>query len=673
MRLGLRLAVMAAVLLVVGVVTGCSSDDGKKDDVQDTKQDLAGDLAGDAVVPGDVVPDQSGPDYSAWCPILPPGTLPVSTVVPAPRMVYLWGESQALSKSTYVAKGVPSADQDEFDAIMAERGLTAAADDAGIEFHFFGPADFALLQAQCSLPESKLPGAHYIRLLKDEAGDGMQAQVFFADSDGGFYALKTLRQLLGNGTATQAVLYDYPFSPLRGVLEGFYGDPWPKEDRMGMMREIANLKYNLFVYGAKMDGYVNIGWTQPYPASELKYIDQLLAEAKKQHLQVCWEIHGGWPITFSSEKDMELILQKFGDVADRGVSCFLIGFDDLNKLMTQKDAAIYDTYPNALADFVKRLGDQMKAKWPDALLVFVPHEYYTKDPGTTTDLVTVVSQIQDFWYVAWTGPDVLSRTVYGTDIDEITEIIGRTPILGDNYPVNDYFTLFNGDSYLHLAPITGRDKALLEKAPAVCFNTSPEAWASLPPLATIADFVWNPDGYTPDGSASNVALYYAGAAGKEAMELMMQTNYSPLLSPNSAPGLAEKIALFWAAWDDDDVPALEAAATALNDAYFTPFAQIAEKLAAAPEMHPSILLQIQAHVDATAQYGVQCPLMLDLLVAKKKGTAPEAGALAALQAAYDQLNVLEGPRPTGYVTLDFMAKGIAFLGDQPLPTPHEMQ
>jgi len=555
---------------------------------------------------------------------------------------------------------------------MTERGLSAAAGpEAGLVIQFHGPADFAALQAQCNLAPVSHAGAYFIDISSTAASQAQNhtAHLFFADDDGAFYALKTLRQLLSHGTIRSTAIYDFPTSPLRGVLEGFYGTPWSREDRLGMMRELANLKFNLFVYGPKMDGYINVGWTLPYPTSELNYISKLMEEANQQHLQVCWEIHAGWPINFSSEKDMELILSKFADVAERGVTCFLIAFDDVGKTLTAKDAEVYATYVEGISDFVTRLGDNLKASYPQAMLAFVPHEYYTHDAGIS-DLVQVLKQIQEYWFVAWTGPEVVSVTITGADLDEITQLLGRAPMLGDNYPVNDPFAMFKGEQYLHLAPITGRDKTLAQTAPALVFNASASAWASLPPLATISDYIWNADMYAADRSAASTALYFAGSQGQAALELLMQTNYSPLLMPNAAPGLADAMGLFWQAWDGTDAQALATSAAALQDLYFTPFGDMESALTGAPDMHPQLMAQILPHVQATAQLGTHCTTLVDLLLDKHMGIAPDAAIVAELATALEQLSAPETPRPTGYLTLDFMAKSIALLTDQPLPEPH---
>lgn len=624
----------------------------------DTSPDLRPDLG-----ESDTPPDLAPVDYSSFCPVLPPGPLPVGTVIPAPRYVYRWLAPEPVTPATYSVVGVPARDTDEFDQTMAERGLSlATADEAGLQVTFHGPEEFAALQTQCLLPASSTPGAYFLDVSSLQAAEEGPhlVHLFFADSDGAFFALKTLRQLLVDDTIYATAIYDYPTAPLRGALEGFYGTPWSRDDRLAMMRELANLKFNMFAYAPKMDGYINIGWTLPYPPAELNYIKKLLDEATRQHIEVCWEIHAGWPISFSSQEDMALILAKFADVADRGVTCFIMAFDDVSKALTPDDQKVYSTYIEGLSDFLVRLGDNLKQSYPDAMLAFVPHEYFTHHTELI-DLVQVLAAIQPFWEVAWTGPEVVSLTITGADLEEITQQLGRVPMLGDNYPVNDPYTMFQGEEYLHLGPITGRDPDVAQKAPALCFNVSAQAYASLPALATIADYTWNAEAYTPDRSAGLAALYFAGDEGASAMELTMHTNYSPALAGSAAPGLAIAIEEFWAAYDSGDGPQLESAAAQLQSTYLAPLLEAHSTLANAPKMHAALLTQLTPHLQTAAQMAAAAQTALDLLLSARSGIQPDPATLATLSATHDQLATPGVPRPTGYLLLDFIASSLARL------------
>ncbi|WP_455567855.1 glycoside hydrolase family 20 zincin-like fold domain-containing protein [Streptomyces althioticus] len=70
-------------------------------------------------------------------------------------------------------------------------------------------------------------------------GRGSQAVLGGTDGAGQFYAVQTLRQLLvRSGTGWKvagAQVGDHPSMPLRGTIEGFYGQPWTHAERLDQM------------------------------------------------------------------------------------------------------------------------------------------------------------------------------------------------------------------------------------------------------------------------------------------------------------------------------------------------------------------------------------------------------------------------------------------------------
>ena len=81
-----------------------------------------------------------------------------------------------------------------------------------------------------------------------------------ADAAGTFYAVMTLRHLMGKSIAGikiwEAEIVDYPAFAFRGVLEGSYTGPWMYESRMGILELMARYKMNYFMYGPKPDPYI---------------------------------------------------------------------------------------------------------------------------------------------------------------------------------------------------------------------------------------------------------------------------------------------------------------------------------------------------------------------------------------------------------------------------------
>jgi hyaluronoglucosaminidase len=108
-----------------------------------------------------------------------------------------------------------------------------------------------------------------------------QARVVLAgvDPTGTFYAAQTLRQLVvaqgGRHWLPGVSIRDWPATPLRGVVEGFYGPPWSTADRLSQLDFLASTKQNVYVYSPKDDPYLRAQWRQPYPPDQLAVIRQL--------------------------------------------------------------------------------------------------------------------------------------------------------------------------------------------------------------------------------------------------------------------------------------------------------------------------------------------------------------------------------------------------------------
>ena len=56
---------------------------------------------------------------------------------------------------------------------------------------------------------------------------------------------------------------------IRGVIEGFYGNPWTHEQRLDHIRFIGRHGMNTFVYGPKDDPLVRRRWREPYDEAAL--------------------------------------------------------------------------------------------------------------------------------------------------------------------------------------------------------------------------------------------------------------------------------------------------------------------------------------------------------------------------------------------------------------------
>src|SRR5690606_2014053 len=100
--------------------------------------------------------------------------------------------------------------------------------------------------------------------------DSRQQAIIGANSDRALgYALETLGALALDKWRVEARIEDYPAFAVRGIIEGFYGTPWPQRNRLDMLEFIARRKMNTYFYAPKDDPYHRRKWAKPYDPESL--------------------------------------------------------------------------------------------------------------------------------------------------------------------------------------------------------------------------------------------------------------------------------------------------------------------------------------------------------------------------------------------------------------------
>lgn len=299
-----------------------------------------------------------------------------------------------------------------------------------------------------------------------------------ADDSGVYYGLQTLSQILAQPEVMQVEISDYPKTALRGVIEGFYGNPWSFEDRVSQFDFYGKNKMNVYVYGPKDDPYHHSKWNEPYPAKEAENLGKLVKHAADNKVKFVWAMHPSNSIV--TEDDRASALAKFNQLYDLGVRCFAVFFDDIaaESVESQID------YLNFLTDnFVKVKGDVEP-------LTVCP-TIYNKAWASGDYLKKMGKGLYDGINIMWTGNSVVDM-IQKEDTDWITGQTGRKPFIWLNYPVNDY-----GLHHLLMGPTVGNGSDIYDGVSAFCSNPMQYAEASKVSLYSLADFAWNPKAYDP--------------------------------------------------------------------------------------------------------------------------------------------------------------------------------
>jgi hyaluronoglucosaminidase len=302
-----------------------------------------------------------------------------------------------------------------------------------------------------------------------------------------------------------AVIADFPSFPERGVVEGFYGPPWTHQNRVEMLRFEGTHGMNVYYYAPKDDPYHRKLWREPYPTEAQDQLRELADAAKRNFVDFCYAISPGLTMTYSSEQDFEALTNKLASVGKLGVSCFALFLDDVPQDLTDaQDRMRFMTLAQAHVYLTNRLYAHLKEQSTANRLTLTPTTY-SNEWGSRDYLREVGAGLDPSVEIVWTGPKVYSPAITVDQSREWGGYIHRPPLIWDNYPVND------GTPWCrYLGPLIGRDPHLPAVAHGLISNPMIEPHASMLPLQTIADYLWNTSAYDPARSETHAVVSQYG-------------------------------------------------------------------------------------------------------------------------------------------------------------------
>ncbi len=319
--------------------------------------------------------------------------------------------------------------------------------------------------------------------------------------------------------------------PLRGVVEGYYGRPWPGAARREVIRVLAARGMNTFVYGPKNDPFHRDRWREPYPATALADLRTTATVARRARVRFVYALSPGLDACYACRDDFRALTRKLAQLARRArIRRFALFFDDAPETLGRaEDIARYGgsdapALARAHADLVNRVDRWLRRRGLPALAFMVPTAY----AGTACEPyhTALTGALQRRLPIAWTGLGVFSRTLTAAQARARRACLdGHPVVLWDNFPVND--TVLSNT--LHLGPLVGRDAGLPRALAGVLFNPMTQARASLIGLGTAAAYLQAPERYEPE-AAWRAVLDALDPAGHLAV-LAEQTRGSPLDDP----------------------------------------------------------------------------------------------------------------------------------------------
>ncbi|MEP5765511.1 MAG: beta-N-acetylglucosaminidase domain-containing protein [Halieaceae bacterium] len=265
---------------------------------------------------------------------------------------------------------------------------------------------------------------------------------------------------------------------LNGIIEGFYGREWDWSARLAYADYLLDSGLNSYIYCPKSDPWLRKRWQQPWPSEMQSQLEALQQSYAERGLN--------WGVGLSPYA----LYTDYSAAARRHLQAKISG---LNQLGGSLLAILFDDMPGDCPDLAARQAEILAdvCAWSQASTVLACPTYYSHDPVLETHFGAMP---QGYWEslgsllprevgVFWTGNRVCSETVSCGDLELITELMGRKPVLWDNYPVNDGA---KASQFLHLEPLPGREEGLAGALSGHFCNPMNQAWLSRYPLSGLA-------------------------------------------------------------------------------------------------------------------------------------------------------------------------------------------
>jgi hyaluronoglucosaminidase len=372
------------------------------------------------------------------------------------------------------------------------------------------------------------------------------------DTDGTYYAARTLDQLVRGRQVGGTEIRDWPTMRYRGSIEGFYGTPWSHADRLDHLDYLGAHRMNTYEYAPKDDPYHREQWRDPYPADKLAELGELVNRARGNKVDFTFALSPGLSICYTADADYQALVAKFEALYALGARSFNVPLDDIdyNTWHCDADRAKYGTGGGAAGQAQSELLNRIQREWVAtkpgvAPLQMVPTEYY--NVSETPYKKALREELDPAVVVHWTGIGVVPKTITAAQAAQAKAVFGHEILIWDNYPVNDYAA-----GRLLLADYSGRERGIADHVVGVISNPMNQAAVSKIALSAFAELGWKPSTYDERAAWERALSERAGGDRRtiEALKVFADLNtYDTTLHPESAPELAARIDAFWTAYD----------------------------------------------------------------------------------------------------------------------------
>ncbi len=310
---------------------------------------------------------------------------------------------------------------------------------------------------------------------------------------------------------------------IRGVVEGFYGQPWAHEDRLWLLERMGRWGMNTYVYAPKDDPFHLACWREPYPEAQLAELGALVLAGERAGVRVGFAVSPGRSIVYSDRNDRAALLAKLGALHALGARVLSLAVDDVPSLLVHEaDRRVFRSLADAQLALVREIQD---AFGRDSTLWLGPTDYLGVE--ATDYLEEIGVRLDPSVEVSWTGRTVVSPEIRVAEAAARAATLRRRVLIWDNTPVAD------GPMrcMLHLNPYTGRDRELTAHVSGILLNPMQHARASSITLRCAAEYMSDPRSYDAE-LAWGRAIDELGGVAAPALRLFAQAHRFSALTPS---------------------------------------------------------------------------------------------------------------------------------------------
>jgi hypothetical protein len=282
--------------------------------------------------------------------------------------------------------------------------------------------------------------------------------------------------------------------------------PWLAKFKMNFLMNCYISMYDIEHHARWSDGEAN-RWWEDLPPEKKKAYEEVVRACQRQGIQFCFGMNPNLcskrMVNDGSPDSIELLYKHYAWMQGLGVKWFNVSLDDISQGINAPSQA----------QVVNEIFHRLRAKDPQAQMIFCPTFYSGDGTGAAQQpyLETLARELDKDVYLFWTGDAVVGK-VTRRAADTFRRISGHRVFLWDNYPVND------DQPTMHLGPVVDRDADLGEVIEGYMSNPHcKQNQINRLPLATCADYAYNPSAYDPLRSIGQAILQVADTASQRAV------------------------------------------------------------------------------------------------------------------------------------------------------------